>query len=188
MRIYCPSSNDNSARTTIRSTQNLIVQSLEETSNLFETVNTTTTDEKYSALENVLKKNCFFPSGKARTLLELKIKAENQFDLLDWSSWVKSRLVPFFDDLNMECNLNIEPSNKLERRTDPNEIFYLLAFQTEQEDFATKNNFQAALKKFFGQSLAFKSRNKSMDLTHRLVSIEDWKLEQMKPKPARQRK
>jgi hypothetical protein len=101
---------------------------------------------------------------------------------------MKSRLAHFMNDCEEECHLSIQTQNSIEYRSKNTEAFYSIGFQVDEQTLSHQRNFYYWLNQFLDQFNSYPNRKETMKISHKLISIHDWKLERMQPKPQRTRK
>lgn len=186
MRILSPTPpNNNSARATMASTRDLIVQSFQRIENLLETINTISSEAKFNALKQILELRVDFPNEKIQTIIELTLSSDNSNDLDEWIGWMKSRLAYFMNDCETKCNLFVQGNNSIEYRSSTNEGLYSIGFQVDEERLKTHRSFSHCLNQFLDQCNSYSNRGESTKISHKLISIHDWKLQQMQRKSQR---
>ncbi|CAF3914880.1 unnamed protein product, partial [Adineta steineri] len=183
MRIISPSPPfNNAARATKKSTRNLIIQGFQHVVQLLDSINTITTEDKSNALEQILDLNNDFPNEKMKSIVQLIISSEtiNEFD--SWIGWIKSRLSFFFSDCEETCHYTFQSQNTIAYQSTKNKALYAIAFQVDSTTLQQCRKFTVCLQKFIDQVNSFVNRTTSMNFSHKIISIDDWKLEQIKPK------
>ncbi|CAF3416154.1 unnamed protein product, partial [Rotaria sp. Silwood2] len=189
MRIISPSSPyNNTGRSTINSTRDLIIQGFQRVLQLLDTINTITYEDKSNALKQILELNNDFPNEKIKSLVQLTLSSENNYEIDEWIGWMKSRLAHFINDCEEECHLIIQTQNSIEYRSNNTEAFYSIAFQLDPQTLIQHRNFSYWLNQFLDQFNLYPNRKESMKISYKIISIHDWKLERMQPKPQRIRK
>jgi poly(A) polymerase len=189
MRIISPSPPfNNTGRSTINSTRDLIIQGFQRVTQLLDTVNTITTEYKLNALKQILELNNEFPSEKIQSILQLTLSGETSDELDEWIGWMKSRLAHFLNDCENECRLVIQTQSSMEYRSNNVEVCYSIGFQVDEQALNQHRNFHYCLNKFLDQFKLCPNRTDTMKISHKLISIHDWKLERMQPKAQRTRK
>jgi len=188
MRIISPSPPfNNSGRSTINSTRDLIVQGFQRVVELLDQINTSTSEDKANALKQILELTNDFPNSKIKSLVQLTLSCESEGELDQWIGWMKSRLVHFLNDCEEECHLSVQTQNTIEQRS-TTEIFYSIGFQLDEQTLMNQRNFSYCLTKFLDQFNSCPNRKETMKVSSKLISIHDWKLERMQPKSQRIRK
>ncbi|CAF1158592.1 unnamed protein product [Rotaria magnacalcarata] len=186
MRILSPTPpHNNSARATIASTRDLIVQYFQRIENLLETINTISSEDKFNALKRILELKVNFPIEKIQTIIECTLSTDNSNELDEWIGWMKSRLAYFMNDCETKCNLFVQTNNSIEYRSSKNEGVYSIGFEVDEERLKTNRSFSHCLNRFLDQCNLYSNRRESMKISHKLISIHDWKLEQMLRNPQR---
>ncbi|CAF1508746.1 unnamed protein product, partial [Rotaria sordida] len=84
--------------------------------------------------------------------------------------------------------LIIQTQNSIEYRSNKLEVFYSIAFQLDPETLIHHRNFSYCLNQFLDQFNLYPNRKETMKISQKIISIHDWKLERMQPKPQRIRK
>ena len=83
MRIISPSPPfNNTGRSTIDSTRDLIVQGFQRVLQLLDTINTMTSEDKFHALQQILELKNDFPNETMRSVLQLTLSGANNFNSL----------------------------------------------------------------------------------------------------------
>jgi poly(A) polymerase Pap1 len=186
MRIISPSPPfNNTGRSTINSTRDLIVQGFKRVVELLDKVNTVTCEDKTNALKQILELDNDFPNEKFKSIVQLTLTCENDHELNEWLGWMKSRLAHFMNDCEEECHLSIQTQNSIEYRSKNTEAFYSIGFQVDEQTLSHQRNFNYCLNKFLDQFNLCPNRKETMKISYKLISTDDWKLEQMQPKPQR---
>jgi poly(A) polymerase Pap1 len=189
MRIISPSPPfNNTGRSTINSTRDLILQGFERVVELLDKINTITYEDKSNALKQILELNNDFPNAKIQSLVQLTLSCENEHELDEWIGWMKSRLAHFLNDCEEECHLSIQTQNSIEYRSKNTEAFYSIGFQLDEQTLNNHRNFNYLLNQFLDQFNLYPNRKETMKISYKLISIHDWKLERMQPKPQRTKK
>ncbi|CAM4806452.1 unnamed protein product [Rotaria magnacalcarata] len=189
MRIISPSTPfNNTGRSTINSTRDLISEGFERVVQLLTTINTITSEDKWNALKQILELPHEFPSEKVKSILRLTFSSENGQELDEWIGWTKSRLGHFLNDCEEECHLSIQTQNSIEYRSNNIEGFYGIGFQLDPQSLNRNRKFFDCLKKFLDQFNLCPNRTDSMKISQDVISAHDWKLERTQPKPQRLRK
>ncbi|CAF4590867.1 unnamed protein product, partial [Rotaria sp. Silwood2] len=152
---------------------------------LLDTINTITCEDKSNALKQILELNNDFPNEKIKSLVQLTLSSENNYELDEWIGWMKSRLAHFINDCEEECHLIIQTQNLIEYRSNNTEAFYSIAFQLDPQTLIQHRNFSNCLKKFLDQFNLCPNRKESMKISYKIISTHDWKLERMQAKPQR---
>ena len=75
-----------------------------------------------------------------------------------------------------------QPQSAIEYQSNKNEAFYAIAFQSDSTTLQQCRKFTVCLQKFIDQVNSFLNRTKSMKFSLKIISIDDWKFERMKPK------
>ena len=105
MRIISPSPPfNNAARSTKRSTRDLIIQGFQRVVQLLDSINIITTEDKSNALKQILELNDDFPNEKMESIVQFTISSENTEEFDSWIGWIKSRLSFFFSDCEETCH------------------------------------------------------------------------------------
>ena len=186
MRILSPTPpNNNSARATMASTRDLIVRSFQRIDNLLETINTISAEDKFNALKQILELKINFPNENIQTIIDFTLSSDNSNELDEWIGWMKSRLAYFMNDCETKCKLFVQGNNSIEYRSSKNEGVYSIGFQVDEESLKTHRYFSHCLNQFLDQCNSYSNLGESMKISHELISINDWKLQQMQPKPQR---
>ncbi|CAF3304625.1 unnamed protein product [Rotaria sp. Silwood2] len=186
MRIISPSPPfNNAARSTKKSTRDLIIQGFQRVVQLLDSINTITTEDKSNALKQILELNNDFPSEKTESIIQLTISSQNTDEFDSWLGWIRSRFSFFFSDCEEACHYTFQPQNAIEYQSNKIEALYSIAFQVDSTTLQQCRKFTVCLKKFIDQVNSFSNRTKSMKFSHEIISIDDWKLKQMKPKSQR---
>jgi hypothetical protein len=189
MRIMSPSPPfHNSARSTTKSTRDLITQGFQNVVELLDRINTITCEDKSNALKRILELTNDFPNEKIKSLVQLTLSSENTNELDEWIGWMKSRLARFFDDCENKCHLSIQTQSSIEYSSNNIEAVYSIGFQIDEQTLSQHRNFSNWLNKFIDQFNLYPNRKETMKISHKLISVHDWKLERMQPKPQRTRK
>lgn len=178
----------NSARSTIKSTRDLLVQGFHHVLELLDQLNTVTSEEKTHALQQILQINHEFPASNIKSVLELTLSCENEDDLDSWTGWMRARLAYFLTDCEQKYHYFVQTQNTIERRSKSTEALYSIGFAVEGEILNERQSFLNRLTKFFDDLNSYSNRTDTMKISHRIISIHDWKLERMQPKPQRVRK
>jgi poly(A) polymerase Pap1 len=179
---------NNTGRSTFDSTRDLIVQGFQRVVELLDQINTSTSEDKANALKQILELNNDFPNSKIKSLVQLTLSCESEHELDEWIGWMKSRLAYFLNDCEEKCHLSFQTQNTTEHRSKNAEAFYSIGFQLNEETLNHHQTFNNRLNKFLDQFNLYPNRKETMKVSHKLISIHDWKLEQMQPKPQRTRK
>ncbi|CAF3602493.1 unnamed protein product [Rotaria sp. Silwood1] len=186
MRIISPSPPfHNAARSTKRSTRDLIIQGFQRVVQLLDSINTITTEDKLNALKQILELNNDFPNEKTESIVQLTISSENTDEFDSWIGWIKSRLSFFFSECEEACHYTFQPQSTIEYQSNKNKALYAIAFQVDSTTLQQSRKFTDCLQKFINQVNSFLNRTKSMKFSHKIISIDDWKLERMKRKSQR---
>jgi poly(A) polymerase Pap1 len=189
MRILSPTPPfNNAARSTINSTRDLIAEGFQRVVELLDRINTITCEDKSNALKQILELNNDFPNEKIKSLVQLTLSSETRNELDEWIGWMKSRLAHFFTDCENECYLSVQTQSSIEYRLNNIEGIYSIGFQLDEQTLGHHRNFYYCLNKFLEQFNLCPNRKDTMKISHKLVSIHDWKLERMQPKSQRIRK
>jgi hypothetical protein len=101
---------------------------------------------------------------------------------------MKSRLARFLNDCENECHLPIQTQSSIEYRSNNIEAMYSIGFQLDEQTLSHHRNFHYCLNKFIDQFNLYPNRKETMKISHKLISVHDWKLERMQPKAQRTRK
>ena len=178
MRILSPTPpHDNSARATMVSTRDIIVRSFQHVENLLETINTVSSEDKFNALKQILELKVNFPTDKIQAIIEFTLSTANANELDEWIGWMKSRLAYFMNDCESKCNLFVQGSNSIEYRSSKNEGIYCIGFEVDDERLKTHRSFPYCLDRFLLQCNSYSNRRESMKISHKLISVQDWKLQ-----------
>ena len=189
MRILSPiAPYKNSARSTIKSTRDLLVQGFHHVLELLDQIDPSTQEEKINALKQILQMNHEFPASNIKTVLELTLACTTEDDLDEWTGWMKSRLAYFLTECEQKYHYFVQTQNTIERRSTNTEGLYSIGFAVEETALNDRQSFTNRLKKFLDDLNSYPQRKETMTIAHRLVSVHDWKLERMQPKPQRTRK
>jgi poly(A) polymerase Pap1 len=189
MRIISPTSPfNNTGRTTVNSTRDLIIQGFQRVVQLLETNNTITSQDKSNALKQILELTNDFPNEKIKSLIQFTFSSETSNELDEWIGWMKSRLAHFLNDCEEECHLIIQTQTSIEYRANNTEAIYSIGYQIDEQTLNQHRNFHYCLNKFIDQFNLCPNRKETMKVSYKLISIHDWKLERMEPKPQRLRK
>jgi hypothetical protein len=189
MRIISPSPPfNNTGRSTINSTRDLIVQGFQRVVELLDQINTSTSEDKANALKQILELTNDFPNGKIKSIVQLTLSCESEQELDEWIGWMRSRLAYFLNDCEEKCHLSVQTQNTTEHRSKTTEAFYSIGFQLDEETLNRHQTFNNRLNKFLDQFNLYPDRKETMKISHKLISIHDWRLERMQPKPQRTRK
>ncbi|CAF4766331.1 unnamed protein product, partial [Rotaria socialis] len=138
MRILSPTPpHNNSARATMASNRDLIVQSFQRIENLLETINTISSEDKFNALKRILELKVNFPIEKIQTIIECTLSTDNPNELDEWIGWMKSRLAYFINDCETKCNLFVQRNNSIEYQSSKNEGVYSIGFEIDEERLKT---------------------------------------------------
>jgi hypothetical protein len=176
MRIISPSPPfNNSGRTTINSTRDLIVQGFQRVLQLLKTMNTITSEEKSNALQQILALTNDFPNVKIKSLVELTLSCENSDELDEWIGWMKSRLAHFINDCEEDCQLVVQTQSATEHRSNNREATYSIGFQLDEHALIHHRNFTHSLNQFLDQFNVYQHRKETMQISHKIISIHDWK-------------
>jgi len=135
-----------------------------------------------------LELNNYFPNEKIKSIVQLTLSCESDSELDEWIGWMKSRLAHFLNDCEEECHLTIQTQNSIEYRSKNTEALYSIGFQVDEQTLGHHRNFYYCLNKFIDQFNLYPNRKETMKVSYKLISIHDWKLERMAPKPQRIRK
>ena len=186
MRIISPSPPfNNTGRSTINSTRNLIIRGFQHVLQLLDTTNTISCEDKFNALKQILELNFDFPNETIKSVLQLTLSTENNHELEEWIGWMKSRLAHFINDCEEECHLFIQTQNTIEYQSSHVQAFYSIGFQLDLQTLNDHRNFSYWLNKFLDQFNLYPNRKVGMKISHKLMSAHDWKLEKMQPKSQR---
>jgi poly(A) polymerase Pap1 len=189
MRILSPNLPfNNTGRSTLNSTRDLIIQGFQRVVQLLDTTNTITTEDKSNALKQILQLSNDFPNENIKSIVQFTLSCENSNELDEWTGWMKSRLAHFLNDCEEECHLLIQTQSSIEYRPNNTEAIYSIGFQHDEQTLNNHRNFHYCLNKFIDQFNSCPNRKETMKVSHKLTSIHDWKLERMQPKPQRTRK
>ena len=189
MRIISPISPfNNTGRSTFDSTRDLIVQGFQRVVELLDQINTSTTEDKTNALKQILELNNDFPNAKIKSFLQLTFSCGNENELDEYIGWMKSRLAYFLNDCEEKCHFTFQTQNTIEQKSETTEALYSIGFQSDEETLNRHQTFNNRLNKFIDQLNLYPNRTDTMNVSHKLISIHDWKLERMEPKPQRIRK
>jgi hypothetical protein len=189
MRIISPSPPfHNSARSTTKSTRDLITQGFQNVVELLDRINTITCEDKSNAIKRILELTNDFPNEKIKSLVQLTLSSENTNELDEWIGWMKSRLARFFDDCENKCHLSIQTQSSIEYSSNNIEALYSIGFQVDEQTLSHHRSFSNWLNKFIDQFSLYPNRKETMKISHKLISVHDWKLERMQPKAQRTRK
>ncbi|CAF0817431.1 unnamed protein product [Adineta ricciae] len=188
MRIISPRPPyNNTARATMHSTRDLIVQGFQRVLSLLNSINTITVEDKLKALSHILQLSNEFPNEKVKTLLQLTLSGANTNELDEWIGWAKSRLAFFLNECESKCHLTFQTQNRIEYGTEKNQAIYSIGFPLDEVSLDIQRNFHYCLKRFLEQFDAYPNRKDTMTISHKLISAHDWKMERMQPKPPRTR-
>lgn len=183
MSIISPSPPyNNAARSTKKSTRDLIVQGFKRVLQLLDAINTITTEDKSNALKQILELNNDFPNEKMQSIVQFTISSEHTEEFDSWFGWIKSRLSFFFSDCEETCHYTFQPQSAIEYQSNKNEALYAIAFLADPTTLQQRRKFTICLQKFIDQVNSFQNQTKSMMFSHKIISIDDWKFERMKPK------
>ncbi|CAF2732680.1 unnamed protein product [Rotaria sp. Silwood2] len=186
MRIISPiPPYNNTARATINSTRDLIIQGFQRVLQLLNTINTISSEDKLNGLKQILELNNDFPNEKIKSLIQLTLSSENKNELDEWIGWMKSRLVHFINACEEGCHLTIQTQSTIEYKSNNTEALYSIGFQLDPQTLIQNRNFSSCLKKFLDQFYLYSNQKESMKFTYKIISIDDWKLERMQPKSQR---
>ena len=186
MRIISPSPPfNNTGRSTINSTRNLIIRGFQHVLQLLDTTNTISCEDKFNALKQILELNFDFPNESIKSILQLTLSSENNHELEEWIGWMKSRLAHFINDCEEECHLFIQTPNTIEYQSSHVQAFYSIGFQLDLQALNHNKKFSSCLNKFLDQFGLYPNRTKPMTISYEIVSVHDWKLQRMQPKPPR---
>jgi poly(A) polymerase Pap1 len=189
MRIISPSPPfNNTGRSTTNCTRDLIIQGFQHVVELLDRINTITSEDKSNALKQILELSNDFPNETIKSLVQLTLSCENECDLDEWIGWMKSRLAHFINDCEEECHLSIQTQSTIEYRSKTSEAVYSIGFQLDEETLSHHRNFYYYLNKFIDQFKLCPNRKETMQVSYKLISIHDWKLERMQPKAQRTQK
>ena len=179
MRILSPTPpNHNSARATMASTRDVIVRSFQRIANLLETTNTMSSEDKFIALKRILELKVDFPNENIQTIIELTLSSESSNELDEWIGWMKSRLAYFMNDCETRCDLFVQGNNSIDYRSSKNEGVYSMGFEVDEERLRTHRSFSHCLNQFLDQCNSYSNRGETMKISHKLMSVHDWKLQQ----------
>ncbi|CAF4047557.1 unnamed protein product, partial [Rotaria magnacalcarata] len=179
---------NNTGRSTINSTRDLISEGFERVVQLLTTINTITSEDKWNALKQILELPHEFPSEKVKSILQLTLSSDSTDALHTWIGWMQSRLAHFLNDCEEECHLSIQTQSSIEYRSKNTEAFYSIGFHVDPQSLNQHRYFSYWLKQFLDQFNLFPQRTESMKVSHKIICIHDWKLERMQPKPQRIKK
>ena len=189
MRIISPTPPYNNAgRSTMNSTRDLIVQGFQRVVDLLGHLDTTTSEDKVNALKQIVELENDFPNNNIKSLVQLTLSGADACELDDWIGWMKSRLAYFLNDCEEKCHLTVQTQNRLEYRLQNTEALYSIGFALDEQALNQHRNFNDRLHKFLDQFNLYPNRKETMRISHKMVSVHDWKVERMQPKPQRQRK
>ncbi|CAF1494417.1 unnamed protein product [Adineta ricciae] len=181
MRILSPSPPfHNAARSTKKSTRDLIIQGFQRVVQLLDSIETITIEDKLNGLEQIIKLNQNFPNEKMKSIVQFTISSENTNELDSWIGWIKSRLSFFFSDCEETCHYTFQSQNAIEYQSNKNEARYAIAFHVQSTTLQQCPQFTICLQKLSDQVNSFSNRTPSMKFDHKIMSIDNWKLEQMK--------
>lgn len=179
----------NSARSTIKSTRDLLVQGFHHVLELLDQINTVTQEDQINALKQILQMKNEFPASNIKSILELTLACATEDDIDEWTGWMKSRLAYFLTECEQKYHFFVQTQNTIEHRSQTTtEVFYSIGFAVEEDALNTRQSFVNRLKKFLDDLHSYPQRKEAMTVSHRLVSVHDWKLERMQPKEQRMRK
>ncbi|CAF1590721.1 unnamed protein product [Rotaria magnacalcarata] len=186
MRIISPSPPfNNAARSTKKSTRDLIIQGFQHVIQLLDSISTFTTEDKLNALKQILELNNNFPNEKMESIVQLTISSENADELDSWIGWIKSHLSFFFSDCEEACHYTFQPQSAIEYQSNKSVALYAIAFQVDSIALKQSQKFITRLQKFTDQVNSFLNRTNSMKFSHQIISKDDWKHERMKLKSQR---
>ncbi|CAF1366340.1 unnamed protein product [Rotaria sp. Silwood1] len=176
MRILCPSPPyNNTSRSTIDSTRDLIIQGFQNVHNIIEK------KLKYEdTLKEILQLSNHFPDKTIQAILQLKLSGKTNSELNQWIGYMKSRLAHFLNDCQNECNLFVQTQNNVEIRKQNLERFYSIGFQLNEQILSRHRQFYYCLNKFLEQFIICSFRSETMKISYKLMSIHDWNSERMK--------
>ena len=167
MQILCPSPPyDNSSRSTINSTQSLIIEGFRQAC------------EKED--DAILELSHRFPHSTIQSILQLTLAGQTINELNQWVGYMKSRLAHFLIECEDNCRLFVQTDHRMECRDKPLERFYSLGFQLNEEIVSRNREFYYALNKFLDQFKSCVWRTNTMKFSYKLMSIKQWRDERLK--------
>lgn len=161
MRILCPNSPyNNTSRSTINSTRDLIIQAFQTAQN--------------KTLKNILQLSNYFPDRKIQSILQLRLSGATLNELNQWIGYMKSRLAHFLTDCENDCKLFVQPNTTIEIRNQLLERFYSIGFEQNEQILSHHRDFYYSLNKFLEQFQIYPYRNETMKISYTLMSIKHW--------------
>ena len=175
MRILCPSPPfNNTSRSTINSTRDLIIQGFQHVHEIIEKV-----INYKDTLKEILQVSNLFPDKTIQSVLQLTLSGQTINELNQWLGYMKSRLAHFLTDCEEECNLFVQTDTKVTVRNKILERFYSIGFQVNEQILSRHRQFYYSLNKFFDQFKLCSFRSETMKISYKLMSIHDWNTERM---------
>lgn len=165
--IHCPTPPfSNSARSTIRSTVQLVVEAFQCGASLLTPANA-------SSLRSLLDQSSIFPHARIRSALELRLSAKNTAELDAWLGWLRSRLARFLTDCENDCQLFVQSQPKMECRENELQRFYSIGFSTDANTLAKDRAFYHCLDDFLRQFHTCPYRTSTMLLSYKLIPMSN---------------
>ncbi|UJR31913.1 hypothetical protein I4U23_019387 [Adineta vaga] len=176
MRILCPSPPfQNSARSTINSTRDMITQGFQQAYQILE--KTTNCEDN---LKEILQLPTQFPKKTIQSIIQLSLSGQTINELNQWVGYMKSRLAHFLTDCEDECHLFVQTDTKVEIREKNLERFYSIGFQIDEQTLSRHRQFYYTFTKFLDEFKVCSFRSETMKISFKLMSIHDWNNERLK--------
>ncbi|CAF0914485.1 unnamed protein product [Adineta steineri] len=170
MRILCPSPPfNNTSRSTINSTRNLIIENFQYVHNIIEK-----TKNYNDTLKEILQLSNQFPNKTIQSILQLTLCGQTISELHQWVGYMKSRLAHFLTDCEEDCELFVQTDTKIEIRKKNLERYYSIGFQVNEQILSRHRQFYYSLNKFLDQFKLCSFRSDTMKFSYKLMSINDW--------------